>query len=113
MKCFKVNYDVVCEIHEFLKNYANIYGLLLLKWYFNKIFMAVVFFSTNYSYASIYHNYIQAYKYKYSKEIPIMTESTFTNIWKILILSFQFISLKSNLCCYDSSLLVLQSKLLT
>ncbi len=42
--------------------------------------MAVIFLLTNYSYASVYRNYIQAYKDKHGKEIPIMAESTFTNI---------------------------------
>ncbi|SRR6266498_6157523 len=29
MKHFKVNYSIACKIHEFLKNYADIYGLPL------------------------------------------------------------------------------------
>ncbi|CAG8572773.1 8733_t:CDS:2, partial [Scutellospora calospora] len=62
------------------------------------ISMPVIFLRTSYSYASVYHDYIQAFKAEYPNEIHIIAESTFTKVWKTLILSLQFILLKSDLC---------------
>ncbi|CAG8493646.1 21324_t:CDS:1 [Dentiscutata erythropus] len=60
--------------------------------------MPTVFLPTSFSYASVYHDYVQACKDKYSKDARILAESTFTNIWKSLMLSLQFMSSKTDLC---------------
>ena len=58
MKQVEINYDIACEIYNFLKNYADIYGLPSPRQNFNKISMPVVFLPTNCSYASVYCEYI-------------------------------------------------------
>ncbi|PKC17578.1 hypothetical protein RhiirA5_346049, partial [Rhizophagus irregularis] len=58
----EVNYDMACEIYNFLKNYSDIHGLPLPGRKLNKITMPVVFLLTNFSYALVYHDYTQAYK---------------------------------------------------
>ncbi|CAG8593005.1 1388_t:CDS:2 [Dentiscutata erythropus] len=64
----------------------------------NKITMPTVFLPTSFSYALVYRNYIQACKDKYSKNARILAESTFTNIWKSLMPSLQFMFSKTDLC---------------
>lgn len=93
-----VNYDVIYRIYKFLKNYSNIRGLLLPRRNFNKISILVVFLLISYSYMSVHCDYIQVYKNEYEKKTCVIAKSTFCKIWKSLILSFQFILLKSNLC---------------
>ncbi|CAG8801562.1 24416_t:CDS:1, partial [Dentiscutata erythropus] len=66
--------------------------------HFNQISMPIIFLPTNFSYASIYRDYVQAYKDKYGNNIRVMSKTTFISIWKILIPSLQFMSLKSDLC---------------
>ncbi|CAG8729550.1 17636_t:CDS:2, partial [Dentiscutata erythropus] len=60
--------------------------------------MPTVFLPTSFSYASVYRDYVQACKDKYGKDVRILAESTFTNIWKLLMPSLQFMSLKTDLC---------------
>ncbi len=98
MKRVEINYDLACEIYNFLKNYADIHGLPLPDWNFNKIFMPIVFLPTSYSYLSVYRDYVQAYKNKYGEEKRVIAESTFRKIWKVLIPLLQFMSSKSDLC---------------
>ncbi|CAG8840539.1 44639_t:CDS:2, partial [Gigaspora margarita] len=50
-----------------------------------------------FNYAFIYRDYVKAYKDKYREDVRVIAESTFTNIWKALIPSFQFMSPKSDL----------------
>ncbi|PKC50171.1 hypothetical protein RhiirA1_487160, partial [Rhizophagus irregularis] len=64
----EVNYDMVCEIYNFLKNYSDIHGLPSPGRKLNKITMPVVFLPTNFSYASVYRDYTQAYKEQYGEE---------------------------------------------
>ncbi|CAG8784596.1 25813_t:CDS:1, partial [Dentiscutata erythropus] len=64
----------------------------------NKISMPIVFLPTSFNYTSVYRDYVQAYKDKHGSDAHIMSESTFTNIWKSLIPSLQFMSAKSDLC---------------
>ncbi|CAG8753417.1 2489_t:CDS:2 [Dentiscutata erythropus] len=66
--------------------------------YCNKITMPTVFLPTSFSYASVYRNYVQACKDKYSKDARILAKSTFINIWKSLMPSLQFIFSKTDLC---------------
>ncbi|CAG8826710.1 25299_t:CDS:2, partial [Gigaspora margarita] len=50
------------------------------------------------AYASVYRDYVHACKDKYGKDICILAKSTFTNIWKSLMPSLQFMSSKTDLC---------------
>ncbi|CAG8826919.1 1661_t:CDS:2, partial [Dentiscutata erythropus] len=45
-----------------------------------------------------YWDYVQAYKDKHGKDVRVLAESTFTNIWKSLMPSLQFMSAKTDLC---------------
>ncbi|CAG8623983.1 4472_t:CDS:2 [Dentiscutata erythropus] len=65
--------------------------------HFKEISMPIVFLPTNYNYTSVYRNYTQTYKDKYG-DVRVISKSTFTNIWKALMPSFQFMSSKSDLC---------------
>uniref|UniRef100_U9UWU0 Uncharacterized protein n=1 Tax=Rhizophagus irregularis (strain DAOM 181602 / DAOM 197198 / MUCL 43194) TaxID=747089 RepID=U9UWU0_RHIID len=94
----EVNYDMVCEIYNFLKNYSDIHGLPSPGRKLNKITMPVVFLPTNFSYASVYRDYTQAYKEQYGEEKRILSERTFRRTWKSLMPSLQFMSPKSDLC---------------
>ncbi|RIB25065.1 hypothetical protein C2G38_2166867 [Gigaspora rosea] len=98
MDRIEVNYDLACDIFKFLKNYSNIHGMPSPGRHCNKITMPTVFLPTSFSYASVYRNYVQAYKDKYGKDAHILAESTFTNIWKLLMPSLQFMSSKTDLC---------------
>ena len=60
MKHIEVSYDVACEVYEFLKNYSNIHGLLSPSHKFNKATASVIFLLTNYSYYSVYRDYLTA-----------------------------------------------------
>ncbi|CAG8746619.1 11679_t:CDS:1, partial [Ambispora leptoticha] len=51
-----------------------------------------------YTYASVYHDYVRAYKDKHGNNTRVMSETTFIRIWKALIPSLQFMSPKSDLC---------------
>ncbi|CAG8712147.1 18304_t:CDS:2 [Dentiscutata erythropus] len=64
----------------------------------NKITMPVVFLPTSFSYASVYRDYVQAYKDKHGKDVHVLAELTFTNIWKFLMPSLQFMFAKTDLC---------------
>ncbi|PKC56964.1 hypothetical protein RhiirA1_473231 [Rhizophagus irregularis] len=77
MNRVEINYGMSCEIYNFLKNYSDIHGLLSPGRKFSKISMPVVFLPTSYSYASVYRDYIQAYKNEYGEEIRVIAESTF------------------------------------
>ncbi|CAB5132601.1 unnamed protein product [Rhizophagus irregularis] len=94
----EVNYDMTCEIYNFLKNYSDIYGLPSSERKLNKITMPIVFLPTNFSYASVYYDYTQAYKKQYGEKKCILSERTFRRTWKSLMPSLQFMSSKSNLC---------------
>ncbi|POG70237.1 hypothetical protein GLOIN_2v1617591, partial [Rhizophagus irregularis DAOM 181602=DAOM 197198] len=94
----EVNYDMTCEIYNFLKNYSDIYGLPSSGRKLNKITMPIVFLPTNFSYASVYYDYTQAYKKQYGEKKCILSERTFRRTWKSLMQSLQFMSSKSNLC---------------
>jgi len=98
MKRVEINYDLACEIYNFLKNYADIYGLPSPGQNFNKISMPIIFLLTSYSYLSVYRDYVQAYKNEYEEEKRVIAESTFCKTWKVLIPSLQFMSPKSDLC---------------
>ncbi|CAG8600851.1 9472_t:CDS:2 [Gigaspora margarita] len=98
MNRIEVNYDLVCDIFKFLKNYSNIHGMPSPERHCNKITMPTVFLPTSFSYASVYRDYVQACKDKYGKDAHILAESTFTNIWKSLMPSLQFMSSKTDLC---------------
>ncbi|CAG8477986.1 13236_t:CDS:2, partial [Gigaspora margarita] len=63
-----------------------------------KISMPIVFLPTSYNYASVYRDYVQAFKDEYGNDVCIIAESMFTNVWKALLLSLQFISPKTDLC---------------
>ncbi|CAG8709049.1 22668_t:CDS:2, partial [Gigaspora rosea] len=52
----------------------------------------------SFSYASVYRDYVQAYKEKYGNDVCVLAESTFTNIWKSLMPLLQFMSAKADLC---------------
>ncbi|UZO25914.1 uncharacterized protein OCT59_018169 [Rhizophagus irregularis] len=60
--------------------------------------MPIVFLPTNFSYASVYYDYTQAYKKQYGEKKCILSERTFRRTWKSLMQSLQFMSSKSNLC---------------
>src|SRR6266498_4776437 len=98
MKCVEINYNLACEIYNFLKNYSDIHGLPSPGRNFNKISMPIVFLPTSYSYLSVYRDYVQAYKNEYEEEKRVIAESTFRKTWKVLIPSLQFMSSKSDLC---------------
>lgn len=98
MKRIEVNYDMACDIYAFLKNYSNVHGMPSPGRHFNEVTMPVVFLPTSFSYASVYRDYIQAYKEKHEIETRVIAESTFIKIWKSLIPSLQFMSPKSDLC---------------
>lgn len=98
MNCVEVNYDIACEIYNFLQNYFNIHGLPSPGRKLNKITMLKVFLLTDCSYASVYHYYVQAFKEEYEEEKHMICESTFRNIWRSLMPSLQFMSPKSDLC---------------
>ena len=98
MKRIEVNYSIACEIYNFLKNYAGVHGLPSPGRNFNKISIPVIFLPTSFSYASVYRDYIQACKDEYGEEAHIISETTFRDIWKVLMPSLQFISPKSDLC---------------
>ncbi|RIA93443.1 hypothetical protein C1645_819411 [Glomus cerebriforme] len=101
-----INYNMSCEIYEFLKNYSNIHDIPSPGWHFNKVSSPIIFLPTNYSYSSVYRNYIQAFKDKYENEMHVISETSFVRIWKLLIPSLRFMSLKSDLCetCEKSKL---------
>ncbi|CAG8801957.1 38540_t:CDS:2, partial [Gigaspora margarita] len=61
-------------------------------------FYASYISSKSYSYASVYRDYIQAFKVEHKNETRIIAESTFTKLWKTLIPLLQFMSPKSDLC---------------
>ncbi|KAF0405435.1 chaperonin: PROVISIONAL [Gigaspora margarita] len=94
----EVNYEIARDLYKFLKNYSNIHGMPSPGRHCNKISMLIVFLPTSFNYASVYQDYIQAYKDKHGSDTRIISESTFTNIWKSLIPSLQFMSAKSDLC---------------
>ncbi|CAG8613542.1 3539_t:CDS:1, partial [Scutellospora calospora] len=96
MKRIEVNYDVAYEVFKFLKNYSDLHGMPSPGQHFKDISMPIIFLSTNYNYISVYRDYTQAYKDKYG-DVRVISKSTFTNIWKALILSLQFMSSKSDL----------------
>ncbi|KAF0386965.1 chaperonin: PROVISIONAL [Gigaspora margarita] len=98
MNHVEVNYSVACDIFKFLKNYLDIHGMPLPGRHFKEISMPIVFLPTSYNYALVYRDYVQAAKGKYGKDVRVIAESTFTNIWKALIPSLQFMSPKSDLC---------------
>ncbi|CAG8819458.1 43357_t:CDS:2 [Gigaspora margarita] len=98
MNRIEVNYDLACYIYKFLKNYSNIHGMPSPGRHCNKITMPIVFLPTSFSYASVYRDYVQAYKDKYGEDTRVLAESTFTNIWKSLMPSLQFMSAKTDLC---------------
>lgn len=99
MKRIEVNYDIACEIYNFLKNYSDIHGLPSPGRKFNKTTMPVIFLPTNCSYASVYRDYVRAYKEKYyEEEKRIICETTFRDSWRLLMPSLQFMSPKSDLC---------------
>jgi hypothetical protein len=98
MNRIEINYDIACDVYLFLKNYSNVHGLSLPGRYCNENDIPVVFLPTSFSYSSVYHNYVQAYKEKHESEARIMAESAFINTWKSLMPSLQFMSLKSDLC---------------
>jgi hypothetical protein len=98
MNRVEINYDMSCEIYNFLKNYSKIHGLPSPGRNFGKISMPVVFLPTSYSHASVYRDYIEAYENEHGKGIRVIAESTFRKIWKLLIPSLQFMSPKSDLC---------------
>ena len=58
----EVNYNMSCEIYNFLKIYADTHGLPSPGRNINKISMPVVFLPISYSYTSVYRDYVQAYK---------------------------------------------------
>jgi hypothetical protein len=71
--------------------------------------MPVVFLLTNFSYVSVYCNYIQIYKEKYGEEKHILSERTFIRIWKSLMSLLQFMFPKSDLCdTYEAMKLEIQ-----
>ncbi|CAG8774911.1 14756_t:CDS:1, partial [Gigaspora rosea] len=94
----EVNYNIACDIYEFLKNYYNIYGMPSPGWQCTEISMPIVFLLISYNYALVYHDYVQAYKDKHGKNVRVMAKLTFINFWKVLIPSLQFMSQKSDLC---------------
>jgi hypothetical protein len=94
----KLSHDISCEIYNFLKNYADIHGLPSPGRNLNKTSMPVVFLPTSYSYASVYRDYIHAYKNEHGIEVQVICKTTFCRIWKLLIPSLQFMSSKSDLC---------------
>lgn len=98
MNRVEVNYSLAYEIHKFLKNYANMHGMPSPGRKFSKFTTPVVFLPTNFSYASVYRDYVQAYKDEHGSEIRIIAKTTFINTWKTLIPSLQFMSPKSDLC---------------
>jgi hypothetical protein len=98
MKRIEVNYSVACEIHNFLKNYADIHGLPSPGRNFNKVFIPVIFLPTSFSYASVYRDYVQSFKDQYGEEARIICETTFHDTWKVLMPLLQFMSPKSDLC---------------
>src|SRR4051812_22739705 len=85
MNHIEVNYNVACEVYEFLKNYSNIHGLPSPGRKLNKATAPVIFLPTNYNYYSVYRDYTTAYKDKYGMDARVIVESTFTKIWKALI----------------------------
>jgi hypothetical protein len=86
MKRIDVNYSVATEIYNFLKNYADVHGLPSSGRNFNKISIPVIFLPTSFSYASVYRDYVQACKEEYGEEVHIISETTFRDIWKVMIL---------------------------
>ncbi|KAF0545104.1 chaperonin: PROVISIONAL [Gigaspora margarita] len=98
MKHVEVNYSVACDVFMFLKNYLNIHGMPSPGRHFKELSMPIVFLPTSYNYASVYRDYVQASKDKYGNDVRIITESTFTNVWKALLPSLQFMSPKLDLC---------------
>ena len=94
----EVNYDISYEIYNFLKNYTDIHGLPSPGRNFSKVFMPVVFLPTSYSYASVYRDYVEAYKDEHGKETRVVSYVSFWRIWKSLMPSLQFMSPKSDLC---------------
>jgi hypothetical protein len=85
MNHVEVNYSLTYEIHEFLKNYADMHGILSPGQKFSKFTTPVVFLPTNFSYASVYHDYVQAYKDEHGSETRIIAKSTFTQVKKVKI----------------------------
>ncbi|RGB42231.1 hypothetical protein C1646_751276 [Rhizophagus diaphanus] len=77
MKRVEVSYNVACEMYNFLKNYADIYSLPSPGWNFNKISIPAIFLLTSFSYASVYHDYVEACKDKYGEEVHINCETAF------------------------------------
>ncbi|GES99427.1 hypothetical protein GLOIN_2v1769618 [Rhizophagus clarus] len=77
MNRVEINYDMSCEIYNFLKNYSEIHGLPSSGRNFSEITMPIIFLSTSYSYILVYRDYIQAYKNEYRTEAHIIAESTF------------------------------------
>jgi hypothetical protein len=98
MNRIKVNFDMACDVFEFLKNYSNIHGMPSPGRHCNENCTPVIFLPTSFSYASVYRDYVQAYKEKHGTETRVMGRTTFNNIWKALIPSLQFMSPKSDLC---------------
>ncbi|GES76155.1 hypothetical protein GLOIN_2v1484099 [Rhizophagus clarus] len=98
MKRVEVTYSIACEIHNFLKNYANVHGIPSPGRHCNKVSMPIVFLPTSYSYISVYRDYVQVYKNEYEDEADVISEKTFKRIWKALMPSLQFMSPKSDLC---------------
>ncbi|PKY62569.1 hypothetical protein RhiirA4_527648, partial [Rhizophagus irregularis] len=68
MKRVEVNYNIACEIYNFLQNYSDIHGLPSPGRKLNKITMPIVFLPTDCSYASVYRYYVQAFKEEYGEE---------------------------------------------
>ncbi|CAG8500551.1 9137_t:CDS:2, partial [Scutellospora calospora] len=98
MNRIELSYDIACDVYQFLKNYSNIYGMPSPGRHFSKISMPIVFIPTSYTYASVYHDYVRAYKDKHGEDTRVIAEFIFINIWKALILSLQFMSPKFDLC---------------
>jgi len=54
----EINYDMSCEIYEFLKNYSNIHGIPSPGRHLNKVSFPIIFLPIEYSYSFVYRNYI-------------------------------------------------------
>ncbi|GES78278.1 hypothetical protein GLOIN_2v1484099 [Rhizophagus clarus] len=80
MNRIKINYSLAYKIHEFLKNYANMHGIPSPGQKFFKFTMPIIFLLTNFSYVSVYRDYVQTYKDEHESEIQIIYKTTFINI---------------------------------
>jgi hypothetical protein len=94
----EITYDLAYGIREFLKNYGEIHGIPSPGRKFTKFTMPVVFLPTSFSYASVYRDYVEAYKDEHGSEARVIAKNSFINVWKSVIPSLQFMSPKSDLC---------------